>query len=317
LFRDVGSLHDPRDKAGRMAYEQFTQTIELTTTVRQAGDDQAGFRDALDGLRNNCPTRAHWETLRVRAQSALPLDVFRRFDDAVRIYPANGMVKEYNTSYLERLDNAVLIIKAKNIGPQASKVESRDAGNLHNSLPLCIGGRIMLTENIWTSVGLVNGAIGYTYDIAWHNAIEDSRQEAPFVLLIKMDKYDGPACFPGCEAIPANVVLIFQSTRDFQYGGTACSRRQFPLTLAYAITIHKSQGATLEKAVLDISQRDFQSGLTYVAISRVTSLQGLMFDVPFSLDQLQVKRDITGIFRAKGYCRRFDAGEILVPHNTS
>ena len=97
----------------------------------------------------------------------------------------------------------------------------------------------------------------------------------------------------------------------------ACSRRQFPLTLAYYITIHKSQGATLEKAVLDISQRDFQSGLTYVAASRVKSLQGLMFDVPFSLDQLRVKRDMTGIFRAKDYRRRFDAGEFLVPPNIS
>jgi ATP-dependent exoDNAse (exonuclease V) alpha subunit len=253
----------------------------------------------------------------VRVQINLPLDEVRRFDDVVRIYPTNGMVKDHNTSYLERLDKAVLIIKAENTGPRASKIESKDAGNLHNSLALCIGCRIMLTENIWIEPGLVNGAMGYIYDIAWHSTVEDPRQEAPFLLLLKMDKYDGPACFPGREDIPANVVPIFQSTRDFLYGGAVCSRRQFPLTVAYSITVHKSQGATLDKAVLDISQRDFQSGLTYVAASRVKSLQGLMFDVPFSLDQLRIKRDMTGIFRAKDYRRRFDAGEFLVPPNIS
>ncbi|KAK3371252.1 hypothetical protein B0T24DRAFT_311211 [Lasiosphaeria ovina] len=70
---------------------------------------------------------------------------------------------------------------------------------------------------------------------------------------------------------------------------------------------------TLERAVLDISKRDFSSGLTYVAVSRVTSLQGLMFDVRFALDQIQVKNDVTGALRAADYKRRIDAREVLVP----
>lgn len=44
--------------------------------------------------------------------------------------------------------------------------DSMMAGNLHNKIPLCIGARVMLTENIWTAVGLVNGALGEVYDIA-------------------------------------------------------------------------------------------------------------------------------------------------------
>ncbi|KAK3366927.1 hypothetical protein B0T24DRAFT_372391 [Lasiosphaeria ovina] len=69
----------------------------------------------------------------------------------------------------------------------------------------------------------------------------------------------------------------------------------------------------LRSPVLDISERDFSSGLTCVAVSRVTSLQGLMFDVPFALDQIQVKNDVTGALRAADYKRRVDAGEVLVP----
>ncbi len=49
---------------------------------------------------------------------------------------------------------------------------------------------------------------------------------------------------------------------------------------------------TVSQAVLDISQRDFQPGLSYVAVSRVCSLQGVMFDSPFDLDALrQVSRE--------------------------
>jgi ATP-dependent DNA helicase PIF1 len=51
--------------------------------------------------------------------------------------------------------------------------------------------------------------------------------------------------------------------------------------LAYAITVHKSQGLTLSRVVLDIDQKEHCLGLTYVAVSRVKSLQGLMFESSF------------------------------------
>ncbi|KAG5958179.1 hypothetical protein E4U58_005460 [Claviceps cyperi] len=58
------------------------------------------------------------------------------------------------------------------------------------------------------------------------------------------------------------------------------TRTQFPLTVAYAITVHKSQGATLDCAVVDISCRHFTPGRSYVAVSRVKTLHGIMFDAP-------------------------------------
>ena len=51
--------------------------------------------------------------------------------------------------------------------------------------------------------------------------------------------------------------------------------KQIPLILAWAITIHKSQGASLEMAQIDIGNRIFECGQTYVALSRVKSLEGL------------------------------------------
>jgi ATP-dependent exoDNAse (exonuclease V) alpha subunit len=102
----------------------------------------------------------------------------------------------------------------------------------------------------------------------------------------------------------AGVVPVFRSRRDFLKGSVTYTRTQFPLTIAYAITIHKSQGATLDQAVVDISCKDFQPGLTYVAVSRVQSLQGIMFDRQFDLDSLRSNTVATISAREEDRLRR-------------
>jgi len=57
------------------------------------------------------------------------------------------------------------------------------------------------------------------------------------------------------------------------------------LWLAYAITVYKSQGLTLFKAVLKLNQREHCLGLSYVAVSRVKALDGVLFEVPFDFER--------------------------------
>ena len=65
--------------------------------------------------------------------------------------------------------------------------------------------------------------------------------------------------------------------------GKLLSLTQVPLTMAWGITMHKSQGLTLEDAVIELGHADFSAGLSFVAISRVKTLNGLAFHSQFGL----------------------------------
>jgi ATP-dependent DNA helicase PIF1 len=87
--------------------------------------------------------------------------------------------------------------------------------------------------------------------------------------------------FPEWEGVDPSWVPIVPVTARWD------DRTQLPLTTAWAITIHKSQGLTLARVVIDLGPKDFSAGLSFVAISRVKTLKGLAFHSPFALPRLQ------------------------------
>ncbi|KAJ0130136.1 Uncharacterized protein HZ326_26764, partial [Fusarium oxysporum f. sp. albedinis] len=93
------------------------------------------------------------------------------------------------------------------------------------------------------------------------------------------DKYNGPVFLTTPDG--KKIVPILSVERDFLIGATFCARTQFPLIVCYAITVHKSQSITEDMIVTDLSCQDFQTGLSYVAVSRVETLEGLMLEAPF------------------------------------
>ena len=86
--------------------------------------------------------------------------------------------------------------------------------------------------------------------------------------------------------MPDGTVPICPLRRTWSEPGGSCSRLQIPLKLAWAVTIHKSQGLTLEKVVINIGKKEFSTGLTFVAWSRVRRLKDLLFDPPFSFQRV-------------------------------
>ncbi|KAF7137061.1 hypothetical protein CNMCM5793_006912 [Aspergillus hiratsukae] len=286
-----GDAQTMDEVSGRNAYRAFAVTIELDVVKRQEGVDETAvrFKQALDRLREDKIEREDWELLTSRVQSVVPNEV-PLFRDAIRIYPFKGQVETYNHDRLRDSRQPVIRIQAVNTGRGAAKASTDEAGGLSQQIELSIGCRVMLNSNLWTEAGLVNGAFSTVHDIIWA-AGSDVRKEPPNAILVHFDHYSGEP-FQILDGKP--VVPILPAQREFQHGSVACRRLQFPLTIAYAITVHESQGMTVSQAVLDISKRDFTPGIRYVAVSRVKTLQGILFEESFDLQSLLPNIDAFG-----------------------
>ncbi|PKK46971.1 hypothetical protein CI102_10340, partial [Trichoderma harzianum] len=117
-------------------------------------------------------------------------------------------------------------VEAKDQGKGAAQAPSDNAGNLSNKFPVAKGARVILTINLWQPAGLVNGAQGTVYDIAW-NAGADPYKDPPAVIMVDFDSYDGPSYLSTTEG--RKICPILPVTRDFLVGNETCARTQFPL----------------------------------------------------------------------------------------
>ena len=145
----------------------------------------------------------------------------------------------------------------------------------------------MLTLNLWTEVGLHNRAKGKVVDIVYKNAAGpriNNGKNLPEAIVVKFYEinHEVEPFFEGEE----KTVAIPVSSFKWRHGSKTFIRKQFPLILSWAFTIHKSQGKTLEKAVIDIDKSEKCFGMTLVALSRVCELDDILLK-PISLERLQ------------------------------
>jgi ATP-dependent exoDNAse (exonuclease V) alpha subunit len=123
----------------------------------------------------------------------------------------------------------------------------------------------------------VNATTGVVEDIIW--APESSRSDLPIAVMVSCKTFKGPTLwrteprpdFP--TGIP--IVPVTPLTTTFELEGKTLSRTQLPLRMAWAVTIHKSQGLTLDRIRLGLGKKEFSTGLTFVALSRVKTFDGI------------------------------------------
>ena len=172
---------------------------------------------------------------------------------------------------LKQLNSVVAIVNAvHNIGNvhESAKASSDIAGGLYKVLALAVGARVMLKTNLWVERGLVNGSTGTVKAIIFHEG--ERPPQLPRMVLVHFEKYTGPTLEGGV------VPITPFSFHWFDKHHVQCCREQIPLVLCWAMTIHKSQGLTLDKAVVHLAKKDFCPGLTYVALTRVRHLHDLL-----------------------------------------
>lgn len=300
--------------AGSRLWQSFSETVVLSTIMRQLGPEQQAFRDALGGLRENHIEHAHWRTLTSRVKAVLSNAEIARFDNAIRLYFSNKEVAALTHDRLRDLGNPVLPIHAKHDHPDSALIESRKVSNLQSVINVSIGARLMLLDNVWTEHGLVNGRQGDLVDIIWPVGTDDCRQEPPLALLIDFDLSDDAPTLQIDNG--RKVVPIFRVKREFDRNGKSSWREQFPVTVSYALTVHKAQGMTLDKVVLNVNHKEHAVGLTHVAISRAKEIGGVMFEEAFDFTRLNnITGGQTGKDRTKDEERRHH--QIMSPPSSS
>ena len=222
----------------------------------------------LDCVRRGCPTDETLCTLKERIIQVSFADKFNELQKSGKIpvclFPKRKACDTFNAEMLtskvhelvctdeidERASSRKMSKKAIEHLDKLNSDCNMTAG-LEAKLSLAVGARVMLRRNIDTKAGLVNGAIGTVLAIsARHVTVDFDHIPTPF----------------NVEMVKSRFMVI---KHFYVY------RKQFPLILAYAVTIHKCQGLSLDCAIVDLSDEVFSEGMAYVALSRVRSLTGL------------------------------------------
>ena len=268
--------HSELSNQGREAYQSFHQAIVLDQVMRQTGHDpqQVLFRDILMRLRDAKVSVDDWNCL--MTQTPTNLQDITAFSTSLHLIPTVEAVVEYNVAQLHASGQPIATIKAIHTGANAAKAPADEAGGLEPVVCLAMSARVMLISNLWVDVGLVNEAMGTVEAICYRTG---GPPDLPIAVMVHFDSYSGPTLHDG-------TVPITPLCRSWSSSGVQCSHLQLPLKLAWAVTIHKSQGLTLDKVVIDVGKREFSTGLTFVACSRVRRLQDLLFSPPFPFQRL-------------------------------
>lgn len=242
-------------------------TIELQHVYRQSDDY---FVSLLGKIRDN--------RVDAEAQQALGARYIPNFrppegEGWIRLTTHNYMAQRYNETQLAMLNGDLQNYVAEVAGtfPESSFPAEK-------LLSLKVGAQVMFLKNDPSPEHLYyNGKIGVVARLT------------PTEIWVQCPGEAKAICVPQLEWDNMHYV-IDPETKEIkeEVEGTF---KQFPLRLAWAITIHKSQGLTFDHAVLDIN-KSFAHGQVYVALSRCRSLEGLVLSSPLQLGSLQTDSQV-------------------------
>ena len=255
-----------RDKFAFMSTAWQEAKFNICYLTEQHRQQNNSLNTILNEIRAQQVSTESVQLLRQTRQQKLEADI-------TRLFTHNVDVEQINQRYMNSINQKSYVFNAEVKGNE--KLVQTLISNVRapQQLVLKLGAKVMFVKNNMES-GYINGTLGEVVDF-----IEEDGQTLPKVKL-----RDGTHLY----VTPETWSIDNDSAKPL------ASYSQIPLCLAWAITVHKSQGMTLEAAEMDLSQT-FEQGQGYVALSRLKTLDGLRLlglnDVALQLDSLALKAD--------------------------
>lgn len=241
--------------------------IELDKIFRQRDEV---FISILNNLRNNQISPADVQALNQYVNPNFDLKANKGY---ITLTTHNAKADAMNTQALEDLEGKEQVYKAVIVGDFPDKIYPVD-----EELKLKVGAQVMFVKNdLSFDKKYFNGKMGIIKSLSKDEILVHFPEENT---TIEVEKYEW-------ENIRYKVDELTKEIEEEVLGTFV----HYPIKLAWAITVHKSQGLTFDKAALDVSQV-FLPGQAYVALSRLRSLNGLILLSPLRMNGISNDQDV-------------------------
>ena len=290
LWIDNTTSRNQATKNGSLLYTSFDECLFLKENNRLDENDPQSvqFNRILNKIRDGKITDEDCEIIRnTCSRCRMGATSFRdkgfENDGITHLYSTNEEANKFNDSELLKLQKGINQRKIARITAEnsdgARSFDSTYARKLANELFLCVDAKVMLLHNLKQESNLVNGSMGYVKEIVYEDG--QGPPSLPLYVLVDFGEfYTGVNFFEKDSPEKKNWVPIKPTTMEWWgFSGkdkNTYTRRQLPLRLAWAITIHKSQGITIDgKYCIDLGKKEMNHGMTYVAFSRARKFSNI------------------------------------------
>lgn len=265
---------------------------ELTTVLRQRNRDN--FFYILQRLRIGTLLRQDIEILRQRLlhpSSTNYQEMLAGSSESLHLYPKVKQVDLYNSLKLDEISKTgVRVYQVNSIDTYGNGFrfgqraptdllykDIRKCAGIPHTLNLAIGTKYMLKWNIDPISGLCNGSVGVLRAYQWTALRRDQLHDGdlPEYVLIE---FDGEIAARHYSNVPGFERCVAIRPKTFEFTGkrgTQIFRYQLPIVTAFSISIHKTQGLSLDSCTVHLGKHLFTYGLAFVAMSRVRTFNGL------------------------------------------
>ena len=247
------------------------ETINLKTIYRQEDPE---LISALNAIRKDSAESEHFSFLKTLVSPDFEAGVD---DFYITLATTNRKADEINGRHLEGLEGQQFSWSAK-IHGTISNSEKPNADILYFKK----NSQIMLINND-PEQRWANGTLATITEVHM-----DDTEEAPHVMI----RIQGEAVDQRVDVLEWEILRPTFSDGALKYE-VAGTFHQFPFILAWAVTIHKSQGKTFENVIVDLSQKAFSPGQLYVALSRCRTAAGIVLRQEITNDQILVHHRVT------------------------